>query len=204
MSNSLRQTIIIDVSRREDERKKQEEEKKRVERKRCEKKIFEYLEKNFSQCLDILCSYHEHTVLDAELVDCGDVLNTAKELGFNCNKMGRGDKLYIYKFSIPNFQEGNERTPAQERLFEFEKQLKKARKKRVPKLVTECRNIIELLREGRYEYKIYPQNRLCICVESEEKITSAFEEEFIKKFFNKYKITFSSCKNNNWYFFLEM
>lgn len=199
MGKSLRELIKKEISRREEERNREEEERKRKAEAEREAIIWKEFDEALADFLRNFKDYSAHHMWNMSEKD----ERTAKRLGFTTERI-LGDT----ELTVPEFEKGNKRTPAQLKLFKFRKELNKARSERRKVLLEECTKVKLQMEEKNFTdaQPLYNDSKI-IYVESKESTETVFEKEVVLKFFKKYKLAYSgSSKRNdgayNWRFTL--
>lgn len=180
MSKSLHAKIKAEICRREEEKLRKQMEKEKV----LKEKILQSFECCLDKCLQNFEDYTGHSI--GHITDYDHVSSDLlKELGFD----------FVAKtslVSVPPFEKGYRRTPAQLKLFEFEQKLRKARKEKKEELLAECKRVKQCLEEGDFQhflaYKDLPSR---VWVESCQRFSTKFEEDVISTFFAKFQLTFN-------------
>lgn len=194
MSNNFYDNVVAEIQRREKEQQKERNERLMLSKK--EQSILGWFDEHLKECLENLSNYNGHCLRSYPGDANSSFCEVLKELGFNCTTEND-----LYFLSVPALEKGQEPTPAQVRLIEFEQKLSKALNERKRELLIECSNIKQRIEEGEFEYCKVPA--LLIQVRSEQAICSEFEKEVINNFFFKLDLTFAYVnEHNDWVFTL--
>lgn len=191
MSKSLNEKILANINQRETEKIKKAAEAEKAKIDASKASIMDEFVKNLKKCLDNLEDYYSHTIIWYSSVYMPYKFDeNAKELGFNLKfvRKVRQSDFDSYVLSIPPFEKGNKRTPAQLKLYKFERELAKKRNERKAELLVECKRIKQEIEAGNFEYStIYGKE---IYVETKETFNTDFEKDVIYNFFAKYNLRF--------------
>lgn len=197
MSKSLKQQVMAEMRRREREEEKQQEElRKRL--------ILDSFEMELKSCLEQLTDFRQCEVKYVE--DRSRLHNKAARLGFvSYERMQKRDQSCFYDFHlvmmVPEFKrgEGQKRTQAQQWLYRFRKELKKAREERKKELLETCKKVKEEIEAGRYAGRLVNSgSEVRIEIKAETVTKNDFEKEVVSKYFSKYKITVESSDGTVW------
>lgn len=217
MSKNFYENIIKEINRREKERveqeRREEEERKNKEKieeeleiKKIKRRIFESFVFHLKVLLKDLKNYDGHHILYTSEIPFSEILvKSAKELGFTICPLHDGmDGFYLAILEDLN-------TPAQKHLSNFDKKLYRAKVKRMNKVLEECQKIRKIIDDGKFEYQIKGIKNgfrlIIIKVKSTKRIDTEFENEIVKKYFDKYELVFiesnDSNDSNEWSFMLK-
>lgn len=189
MSKSLYAKIESEISRREQEKLKQELERQAA----IKENILKDFDTFLASQLKNLGDYTEHQIKSPYIY--GDLL---KELGFSFHM--RDNKYFV---SVPKFQKGSCRTPAQLKLFQFEQKLRQLRKERKREVLDECRKVKHLIEIGEYDHFLaYEDLPTRIWVESFKKFHTNYENELIQSFFSKFRLSFTGYQEYSYFPFV--
>ena len=211
MSKSFHQRVEAEIRRRENVRLKEAAEKEKA---RCEKskaEIMQEVEREKAKCESSKAEIMEEFEISLKInmqnledfygfyvraYNASYMFYTnAVELGFTVvhNSQNQSTK---YTLTVPAFEKGNKRTPAQLRLLKFERDLAKARKQRKTELLAECNRVKNAINEGNFSYSF--ANNSIISVNSTVNVSNCFEKAVVSSFFYKLKISFNYSDGNIW------
>lgn len=123
------------------------------------------------------------------------VVETAKKMGFKVEK-----ETTNCKFTVPAFEKGNRRTPAQMILYKYERALAKKRKERKKQLLAECKRVKKAIADDKFRDDYALEAFRKIYVKSKEEVTARYEEEIVYHFFVKLGLYFKGSKTDEWMF----
>lgn len=191
MSKSLNEKILANINRREKEKIKKAAEAEKAKIDASKASIMNDFVNALQDCLDNFEDYSSHKiVIYGSNYMPYKFEENAKELGFNLEfvrKVMQSD-FDSCVLSIPSFEKGNKRTPAQLKLYKFERELAKKRKERKAELLIECKRIKQEIEAENFEYStIYGKE---IYVETKETFNTDFDKAVIFNFFAKYNLRF--------------
>lgn len=194
MSKSLNARVMSEINRREKERKIKEMEEEKAKNDKTKETIMSLLKKELEDCLKEFKEFYSYEILDYKADYNYKFQQNAEELGFTfkIKEKVRYSDSYRYILTVPAFEKGKKRTPAQLMLYKFERELSKKKKERKTQLTAECKRVKQEISEGNYTYSIaWRDNAKFITVKSEETFETTFEINIITKFFYKYDLYFN-------------
>lgn len=213
MSRSLQSTIKREINERERIKRKEQAEKERAERKKTEDAMWATLDKEFEECLASFRNYKGHTVKNYDINHLYYFREVARDLGFTLNNISESG-YNGYLMCIPPFEKGGKRTPAQKKLLEFERRLRKAQQDRKSELLAECKRVKGCMEEGNYEHQILHRYGIAldpeddatfvrvIIIKSQETAETDFERKVIYNFFYGLKLYLKNAETGKWSFTL--
>lgn len=193
MSKSLNAKLVAEINRRETEKIKKAEEAEKTKNDTSKASIMNEFIRILQDCLDNLEDYSSHTIVwYGGYYMPYNFDENSKELGFDIEfvRKVRQSDFDKYVFKVPPFEKGNKRTPAQLKLYKFERYLAKKRKERKAELLVECKRIKQEIEAGNFEYSIIYDEKE-IYVETKETFKTNFEKKIIYNFFVKYGLKFN-------------
>lgn len=178
MSKSLHAQIVEEIQRREKEKLRKELEKQAT----IKENILKDFDVFLANLLENLEDYTEHQINPKYIYS--DLL---AELGFSFYI--RDNKYFV---SVPSFEKGSRRTPAQLKLFKFEQELRKVRQEKKKEVLAECHKVKHLIEIGEYDHFLaYEDIPTRIWVASFKKFNTNYENELIQSFFSKFQLPFT-------------
>ena len=202
MSRTLHQKVEAEIRRREQERLKKEKQEEKEKRERTKEFILDAFREILDKQLEKLETYNGHKI-ESYKANYYCFKEIAEELGFivEYEYKVRHDDFDKYVFSVPEFQKGTRRTPAQMELFKFEQRLAKARKEKKSEILAECKKVKQLIEEGQYVDKPAGCGAFRrIIVKSELKLQNAYEKRGVENFFFRLKFFFLGSSAGEWSF----
>lgn len=204
MSRTFYQKVTAEIQQRKKEQLKKEAEEKKAKNEEAKEEIFKALDDVLEAQLQKLEDYYG--VLRIKDYNANNIYNfeeNAKELGFQVDfeQKVRSSDFNSYCLSVPAFEKGNKRTPAQLRIYKFKQALSTARKERQMQLLIECKRVKQVMEDNTFECRLANQYRsTMILVPSDIKVETEFEKSVVKKFFDKLKLRFKGRTDGKWTF----
>ena len=221
MSRNFNENVKKEIHRRESIREdrriklihREHEETKRLFEENPEKFIMDYFQmelkccygvlRNFEQfCIYIsdMCYYDPESNFRKYFVESrkltAKVFEAAEKIGFEVEEK-RGD----CKFTVPAFEKGNRRTPAQLMLYKYERALAKKCRERKKQLIAECKRVKKAISDGKFRDTDSTESCRAIYVKSKEDVQQwGYEEKIVRDFFDKLKLDFQYGDTEEWMF----
>lgn len=204
MSRTFYQKVTAEIQRRKKEQLKKEAEEKKAKNEEARGEILKVLDEVIEANLQILEDYDGDLIFrDYNANNIYNFEENAKELGFQVDfePKVRSSDFNSYCLSVPAFEKGNKRTPAQLRIYKFKQALSTARNERQMQLLTECKRVKQVIEENVFEYRSANKlNPARIFVPSEVKVKNTYEKYVVKDFFSKLKLHFIGSSSGKWAF----
>lgn len=194
MSKPLNARVMSEINQREKEKKIKEMEEEKAKNEKTKETIMSLLQKEFEDCLKNFEEFFSYEIKDYQANYNYKFWQNAEELGFaiKIREKIRSSDFDKYVLTVPAFEKGKKRTPAQLMLYKFERELSKKKRERKAQLTAECKRVKQEISDGNYTHSIaWKDNAKFITVKSEETFETAFEENLIKNFFYKYGLYFN-------------
>lgn len=195
MSRTFKESVREEIYRREGLRqdrklklhRREREEEKKMFKENPEKFIMDCFQEKLKWCYEYSSNFEKFDIEIPEMFF--KLVKTGKKIGFKVEN----DEGYC-KFTVPAFEKGNRRTPAQMVLYKYERALAKKRKERKKQLLAECKKVKKAIADGKFRDEESIENFRDIYAQSKEGVYGEYEEKIVYNFFDKIGLKFEGSK----------